>query len=219
MIQMTCKDRNRNALLSDIIGAAIAGIKHILITTGDWPKFSDDPLLKPVFDIDSVRLIYVARLLSDKGIDHRNRRIHQPLRIHVFATSNPFLEPLDVEIKRCILKVKAGAEALFTQPVINLNKFEEYIRRLKQLGIDIGVIATIAVFRKEEDIKVFEEYLRTSISREFRITIDNIDFDLFEKIVNHITSLDLVKGIHIATFGKHEIGAKLGEIVKRVLGL
>ena len=67
VMQLTCRDRNRLALQSDLLAAAAVGIPNVLLMTGDHPKFGDHPDAKPVFDLDSVQLLWAARMMRDEG--------------------------------------------------------------------------------------------------------------------------------------------------------
>jgi 5,10-methylenetetrahydrofolate reductase len=109
--QLTCRDRNRLALQSDLLSAAAFGIENILIATGDHPSLGDHPQAKPVFDLDSVQLLQVARKL-ETGFDMQGHKLEgQPPKFCLGAVVNPSSDPLEpqiIKIWRSIYTNKVG---------------------------------------------------------------------------------------------------------------
>jgi len=110
VMQMTCRDRNRIALQSDLLGASALGIRTILVMTGDHPKFGDHPGAKPVFDLDSVQLLWTLRHMRDQGALLSGRRLDPPPDCFLGAVENPVAPPAAFRAERLGKKVDAGAQ-------------------------------------------------------------------------------------------------------------
>ncbi|UCF12393.1 MAG: methylenetetrahydrofolate reductase [Thermoplasmatales archaeon] len=137
IMQMTCRDRNRIALQSDILGAYALGIKNLLCLTGDHQSFGNHPNAKGVFDIDSIQLIQIVKNMRDKGIFQNGEKIlaGRP-NVFIGAAANPFAEPFELRIDRLRKKIKAGADFIQTQSVYNLDKFNKWMDEVKSNGLD-----------------------------------------------------------------------------------
>jgi len=135
-MQMTCRDRNRIAIQSDLLGASALGIKNLLCLTGDHQSFGNHPTAKNVFDLDSIQLLRVVKDLRDekrfmsgdpvKGVEPR---------FFIGAAANPFADPFDYRPRRLAKKIAAGADFIQTQIVFNVPKFREYIKRCGDMGL------------------------------------------------------------------------------------
>jgi 5,10-methylenetetrahydrofolate reductase len=131
--QLTCRDRNRLALQSDLLSAAALGIQNILIATGDHPSLGDHPQAKPVFDLDSVQLLQVVRKL-ETGFDMQGNKLEGiPPKFCVGAVVNPGSDPLAPQIMKMEKKITAGAEFFQTQAVFDLKTFENFISKIKHI--------------------------------------------------------------------------------------
>ena len=136
VFQITCRDRNRLALQSDVLSAAVLGIENILALTGDHPSSGDHPQTKPVFDLDSVQLLEVIRTLQ-QGIDMAGKPLKGIPKFCVGAVVNPGAEPLEPELMKLEKKIKAGAEFFQTQAVYDVEKFKDFMERIKHLNVVI----------------------------------------------------------------------------------
>ena len=140
--QATCRDRNRIALQSELLGAAALGIENILCLTGDHTKMGDHPGAKPVFDLDSVSLLYTASQL-EKGVDLAgNPLVGEPPKFAKGAVVSPISDSVDAQLAKMERKVMAGADYFQTQAVFESEKFIEFMERAKQFGVPVqlGVI-------------------------------------------------------------------------------
>jgi 5,10-methylenetetrahydrofolate reductase len=137
VFQLTCRDRNRLALQSDILSAASLGIENILILTGDYPTLGDHPEAKPVFDLDSVQLLQVAKGL-ERGLDMKGNKLEgAPPKFCLGAVVNPGADPIEPQIIKMEKKIEAGAEFFQTQAVYDINTFENFLKRTKHLKTTI----------------------------------------------------------------------------------
>ena len=140
--QATCRDRNRIALQSDLLGAAALGIDNILCLTGDHTKMGDHPGAKPVFDLDSVSLLYTASQL-EKGVDlSGNPLVGEAPKFAKGAVVSPISDSVDAQLAKMERKVMAGAEYFQTQAVFEPEKFIAFMEKAKQFGkpVQLGVI-------------------------------------------------------------------------------
>ena len=140
--QLTCRDRNRIALQSDILSAAYFGIDNILCLTGDHTKLGDNPQAKPVFDLDSVSLLYTIGQL-EKGVDLAgNELVGEPPKFAKGAVVSPCSESVDAQLVKMERKVEAGAEYFQTQAVYEPEKFISFMEKAKQFGkpVQLGIV-------------------------------------------------------------------------------
>jgi len=140
--QATCRDRNRIALQSDLLGAAAMGIDNILCLTGDHTKMGDHPGAKPVFDLDSVSLLYTAAQL-EKGKDLAGLDlVGEPPKFAKGAVVSPISDSVDAQLAKMERKVMAGADYFQTQAVFESEKFIKFMEQAKEFGkpVQLGVI-------------------------------------------------------------------------------
>ncbi len=140
--QLTCRDRNRIALQSDLLSAAMFGIENVLALTGDHTKLGDHPQAKPVFDLDSVSLLHTMSLL-EQGVDlGGNQLVGEPPKFAKGAVVSPCSDSVDVQLAKMERKVMAGAEYFQTQAVYEPEKFIEFMETAKQFGkpVQLGIV-------------------------------------------------------------------------------
>lgn len=137
--QLTCRDRNRIALQSDILGASALDMRNILALTGDHPKSGDHPQAKPVFDLDSVQLTALIRKMVDEKTDMVGNELNGAPEMHVGVAVNPGSRPLEPEILKLEKKIKAGAEFAQTQVVYDKKVLEEFEKATSHLDIKVLV--------------------------------------------------------------------------------
>src|SRR3989441_2151831 len=136
VIHYCCRDRNLLGMLSDILGAHAAGLRNILIITGDPPKMGPYPEATAVFDIDSIGLTNLVYRLNH-GLDPGNNPIGTPTRWAIGVGVNPGAVDMDRELSRFAWKVDAGAEFAVTQPVFDPKQLEAFLARVGQFKIPI----------------------------------------------------------------------------------
>ena len=142
ILQLTCRDRNRIALQSDLLSAAMLGIDNILCLTGDHTKMGDHPHAKPVFDLDSVSLLHTVSQL-EKGLDlSGNELVGEPPKFAKGAVVSPCSDSVDAQLAKMERKVMAGAEYFQTQAVFDSEKFIQFMEKAKEFGkpVQLGVI-------------------------------------------------------------------------------
>ena len=140
--QLTCRDRNRIALQSDLLSAAMFGIENLLLLTGDHTKLGDHPQAKPVFDLDSVSLIHAVKKLEE-GVDlGGNELIGEAPKFAKGAVVSPCSDSVDAQLAKMERKVMAGADYFQTQAVFEPEKFIRFMEKAKQFGkpVQVGII-------------------------------------------------------------------------------
>ena len=138
VFQVTCRDRNRIALQSDLLSAAVLGIENVLCLTGDYVGMGDHPDAKPVFDLDSVSLLETVRRLEN-GRDLANEELKGRPSFCVGAVVAPAADPVEPQIIKMEKKVKAGAQFFQTQAVYDPKVFESFMSQVKHLNVAVMV--------------------------------------------------------------------------------
>jgi methylenetetrahydrofolate reductase (NADPH) len=134
ILQMTCRDRNRLALQSDLLGALALGVRNVLVISGDEPKLGDQPEAKPVFDLDSKGLLALARQISSGRRLPSGAAINGPTELFLGAAALPIDPPADWLPADLAAKADAGARFIQTQFCMDMAVMRRYIARLTELG-------------------------------------------------------------------------------------
>jgi 5,10-methylenetetrahydrofolate reductase len=135
VMQVACRDRNRIAIQGDVLGGAAMGVANILCLTGDGVQAGDQPGAMPVFDLDSMSLLETVRTMRDEQRFLSGRKITSPPYVFIGAAANPFAPPYDFRHLRLAKKIEAGAQFVQTQYCFDVSLFEEYMRRVRDLGL------------------------------------------------------------------------------------
>ncbi|HOW42168.1 MAG TPA: methylenetetrahydrofolate reductase [Candidatus Omnitrophota bacterium] len=155
--QVTCRDRNRLALQSDILSVAALGIENLLILTGDYPTIGDHPEAKPVFDLDAVQLLEVVGRLQ-RGEDMNGNKLIGPApRYFAGAVVNPGADPLEPELIKMEKKVRAGAQFFQTQAVFDVEAFERFMHKVRYLNVP--VLAGIILLKSEKMARYLNQHV------------------------------------------------------------
>ena len=133
--QLVCRDRNRLAIQSDILGVYAMGVRNMLCLSGDHQSFGNHPEAKNVYDIDSMQLIALAKKMRDEGKFMNEEEIDEPPRLFIGAASNPFADPFEFRVHRLGMKIEAGADFIQTQCIYNMDKFREFMKMAVDMGL------------------------------------------------------------------------------------
>jgi methylenetetrahydrofolate reductase (NADPH) len=136
VMQVTCRDRNRLALQSDLLAAAALGIPNVLLMTGDHPKFGDHPDAVPVFDLDGIQLVAAAAAMRDEGRLLSGRALSTRPGWLIGTVENPFAPPAELRAVLLGKRVAAGAEFVQTQFVFDVDAFGRWMAEVRDLGLD-----------------------------------------------------------------------------------
>jgi methylenetetrahydrofolate reductase (NADPH) len=143
--QITCRDRNRIAIAADFIGAAALGIHNVLILKGDDPRQGDEPDAKPVFDLESLDVIAIAKQMNDEKRTPSGRELASPTAFHIGAADVPFEPPDDWRPQSLQAKIDAGAQFVQTQFCFDPEVAGRYFDRLREHGVLDQVAVIVGV--------------------------------------------------------------------------
>jgi methylenetetrahydrofolate reductase (NADPH) len=212
VMQMTCRDRNRIALQSDLLGASALGIRNILVMTGDHPKFGDHPEAKPVFDLDSVQLLWTLRTMRDQHLLLSGRKLDPAPDCFLGAVENPFAPPVPFRAERLAKKVEAGAQFVQTQFVFDVPAFATWMAQVRDLGLHerCAILAGVGAVRS---VRVLE-YMRAHVpgvevpdgvfQRLQAVPTDNQAHEgvkLAAEIIQQVAAIPGVAGVHLLVAG------------------
>jgi len=227
--QITCRDRNRIALLSDLLGASALNIRNVLVLTGDHTVLGDIPQAKPVFDLDSVQLIYGIRNMIDEGKDFARNKITHPPQFYLGGGVNPNSDPLEPELIKFKKKVDAGAEFFQTQVVFDIDIAKNFMREVRKFKVP--VIIGIFPLRSYGVAKYFDEEVpgvkvpvdliqnlkdakRIQDETKRREKYMEINKNYFIDFIKEMKKTTKAAGCHVMSIGYEEIVPKLIAAVK-----
>lgn len=211
VMQLTCRDRNRIALQSDLLGAAALGIPNVLLLTGDHPRYGDHPQAKPVFDLDGVQLAWTARTLRD-GMLMCGQRLEHPPGWLIGTVENPFAPPASFRARRLAKKVAAGAEFVQTQYVFDVEKFAAWMVQVRDLGITerCAVLAGIGPIRSLRVLEVLRSevpgiHVPDHVVRRLQgVPAEKVadeGISLCVETIQQVAEIPGVRGVHVMAFG------------------
>ena len=205
IMQMTCRDRNRLAIQSDLLGAAAFGIRNVLCLTGDHQKFGDQPEAKGVFDLDSIQLIAMVSGMN-RGFLLSGREMKKAPEFVVGAAANPFAQPFEMRLIRLYKKVEAGARFIQTQPVFDLELFTRWMERVVEMGLHerVAILAGVlpvrsakALLRMKAEVpgvRIDETYIRRM---EHARDPEEEGVRMAVEIIQRLRQIEGVRGIHL----------------------
>ena len=136
ILQLTCRDRNRLALQSELLSAWVLGVKNVLCLTGDFISAGDHPQAKPVFDLDSVQLLQAVGLLNN-GSDLAGNEMLGGTDLFAGAVVTPEADPIEPQMIKYQKKIAAGAKFIQTQAIYDLDNFKRFMENARQDGVKI----------------------------------------------------------------------------------
>jgi len=161
VLQITCRDRNRLAIQSDVLGAVAFGIKNILCLSGDHQKFGNHPTAKNVFDIDSIQLIQTLRKMREESKFLSDDKFFGDAPLFIGAASNPYADPFEFRVVRLAKKVKAGADFIQTQAVFDVPKFRRFMGMVCDQGLDeqVHILAGLIPMKSAGMARYMRDYV------------------------------------------------------------
>src|SRR6266508_2459102 len=216
VMQLQCRDRNRIALQADLLGASAAGIPNVLLLTGDHPRFGDQPDAKPVFDMDSIQLVWAARTMRDQHRLLSGREMKQPPSWFIGAVENPFAPPQRFRAERLGKKVAAGAQFVQTQFIFDVPIFARWMEQVRALGLDrrCGILAGVGPIRSIRALEHMRRdvpglYVPDEVVRrlsgvpEARVPEEGVE--LCAEIIQEVRQIPGVAGVHVMAFAWEDI--------------
>ena len=202
--QVTCRDRNRLALQSDILSAGALGIQNLLLLTGDHPSLGDHPEAKPVFDLDSVQLLQVVKKLQEGSDMKGNKLIGEPPKFCMGAVVNPGADPLEPQIIKMEKKIEAGAEFFQTQAVYDIKIFENFLNKTRHLKTTIMagiVLLKSAGMARYMNKNVAGVFVPDNLIKEMEETKDKQgqSVEIASRLIKELKPM--CQGIHIMPIG------------------
>ena len=223
VFQMGCRDRNRIAMQGDLLGAAALGVQNVLCLTGDDVTAGDQPEAKRVFDFDCMHLLRTARIMRDKAVFLSGRKLTTPPRFFLGAAANPFVPPFDWRPRRLAKKIEAGADFIQTQYCYDLPRFQEFMKRVRDMGLHEKVYLLVGVGPLRSDKGA--EFMRNNVPG---VWIPDAIVERLAKtpkkekaeegkkicieIIQQVREIEGVHGVHIMAFRQEKTVA---EIVQR----
>ena len=217
IMHITCRDRNRLALQSELIGASALGIRNVLVMSGDHPSKGDHEGAKPVYDLDSVQLLGMIQELN-RGVDLSGNKLDGKTDFCMGAVTNTELNEAGlIKLKK---KIKIGASFLQTQAVFDVKRFSEFIEKKSEIELkqskQIKIIAGIIPLRSERSALFLNKVPGIRVPDDMIKQIKDAKYPEVEGM--RITS-DIIKelrtlcdGVHIMPVGNHEHTKKLLEM-------
>ena len=161
IMQVTCRDRNRLAMQSDMLGAYALGIRNLLCLSGDHQQFGNHPTAKNVYDLDSMTLIQMVKSLRDGKFQCGEEIKGANPKLFIGGAENPFGDPFEFRPYRLAKKAQAGVDFIQTQLIYNVPKFKEFMKRVVDLGVHekVYILAGIGPLKTAMAAK----YMRDSV--------------------------------------------------------
>ena len=206
VLQMTCRDRNRLFLQSDLLSAYGLGIENILCLTGDHQTLGDHPEAKGVFDLDSVQLLQSAKTLQE-GRDMVGNELDGAPEFFLGAVVTPAADPLEPQIIKMEKKIKAGAQFFQTQAVYDTENFKTFMKQVSHFNVPImaGVVILKSVGMARymnanvAGVNVPEELIEELKKDKQKTKSGQTGVEIAIRIINEIK--DYCQGIHLMALG------------------
>lgn len=208
IIQMTCRDRNRLAIQSDLLGAAALGIRNVLCLTGDYQKLGDNPEAKGVFDLDSIQLIATVAKMNS-GYLLSGREMKKAPEFLIGGAANPFAVPFEMRLIRLYKKVKAGVNFIQTQPVFDPELFIRWMEKVVEMGLHekVAILAGVmpvksvnTLLHMREDVpgvKINDVYIQR-MEKAADPQAEGIKIAV--EIIQTVKNIKGIRGVHIMPF-------------------
>lgn len=204
IMQMTCRDRNRLAIQSDILGAAALGIENMCVMSGDYTTNGDHPGAKPVYDLDSVQLLSVMQKMKS-GIDLSGNKLEGIPELVVGAVSNTDSSQV-MQMIKLEKKVKMGAQFIQTQAVYDVEEFMEFTESVSHL--DIPIIAGLIPLKSANAARFMNKNIPgINVDNDIVARMENTDEPVQEGLMICSETIRILKkkchGVHLMPIGKH----------------
>lgn len=219
VLQISCRDRNRIAIQGDVLGAAAMGVGNILCLTGDGVGVGDQPGAKPVFDFDCMSLLRTLKTMRDEGKFLSGRKITTPPAIFLGAAENPCIPPYEWRANRLEKKVRAGADFIQTNYIYEVEIFERFMARVRDMGLTekVFILAGVGPVASAKTAR----WMRANVPG---IHIPDAVIDRLEKaakpadegkklcieLIQRIREIKGVAGVHVMAYRREHL---VGEII------
>ena len=220
VMQVSCRDKNRIAIQGDLLGAAAMGVRNVLCLTGDGVQAGDQPEAKPVFDLESISLLRMARIMRDEGRFLSGRKLESPPRLFLGAAENPFAPPYDFRPLRLGKKVEAGADFIQTQFCFDVPHMQRFMAAVRDLGLHerAFILAGVGPLRSAKSA----EWMRSHVPG---VVIPDVVIHrlagapngrqaeegkrLCVEIIQQVREIPGVSGVHVMAYRQEELVAEI----------
>ncbi len=219
VIQMTCRDRNRIALQSDLLGASALGVKNVLCLTGDHQIFGNEKGAKNVFDFDSITELSVFDTLRTEGRQVGGEVLKDPPKVYLGCAENPFATPYEWRGARLAKKVAAGADFVQTQVIFDMDMFEKWMDDVRARGLDkkVHILAGVMPMKTAGAARYMKNKVPGMIVPDHIIermkTAKDPKEEGIKLCIEQIEHLKTVKGVH----GVHTMAVMWEDIIPRIV--
>ncbi len=214
VMQIVCRDRNRIAIQSDVLGAIAWGIGNVLCLSGDHQQFGNHPTAKNVFDIDSIQLIQALKIMRDEKKFMCGDEISGEVPLFIGAAANPYADPFEFRVTRLAKKVKAGADFIQTQAVYDVPKFAKWMKMVTDRGLDkeTHILAGVIPIKSAGMARYMRDYVSgVSVPDELVTRMEQAENAKEEgarivvEIIEQLKEIPGVHGVHIMAVGWEDI--------------
>lgn len=221
IMQMTCRDRNRIALQSDLLGAYSLEIRNVLCLSGDHQTFGNHPSAKNVYDLDSLQTVKMVKDMRDKRKFLCGETMEKEPRFYIGAVANPFADPFEFRVIRLEKKINAGADFIQTQAIFDMDRFNKWMDMVRERGLHqrAHIIAGLMPLKSSRVGRYINNHVPGIIVPEPLINriekAENAQAEGIKIIVEQIKYLrqvEGIKGVHIMAVNWEEV---VPEIVKK----
>lgn len=220
IVQMTCRDRNRIAIQSDLLGAYALGLKNLLCLSGDHQSFGNHPQSKNVYDIDSIQLLQALAHMKKEKVFMSGKPVKVPAEFFLGATANPFADPEEMQFIRLHKKVSAGARFIQTQAIYDVERFAAWMEKVRAAGLHekTYILAGILVNKSLKSLEMTKKVAGMAVPDSFLERMkkagnqEQEGVDIALDLIKDIRKIAGVSGIHIMAVGWESI---VPEIVER----
>ena len=210
--QMTIRDRNRLAIVSDVLAASYLGIKNILAISGDHTVLGDNKGALSVYDLDSAQFVYLLHKMIDEGVDLAGNEIHGKVEINVGIAANPNADPLMPEVLKIGRKTRIGADFIQTQTMFDIDKTKTFLKEvekyncpvlvgvfpLKSFGIADFFDKNIPGVKVPPDLLAAMAKAKEEPDKERRSALyDEVNLEFFGPFIKEIRKTTKAAGIHV----------------------
>lgn len=214
VMQMVCRDRNRIAMQSDVLGAVGFGIKNILALSGDHQKFGNHPMAKNVYDLDSIQLIQTLVKMRDERKFQSGDDFRGDAPLFVGAAENPYGDPVEFRVVRLAKKVKAGATFIQTQAIFNVDKFASWMDQVRSRELDkqVHILAGVIPVKSVGMVRYMRDYvsgldvpdsLVARMEKAEDVKAEGLKICL--ELIQQVKEIPGVHGVHIMAVGWEEM--------------
>ncbi len=210
ILQLTCRDRNRMAIQSELLSATVLGINSVLCLTGDYISVGDHPQAKPVFDLDSVQLLQTVGMLNE-GKDLAGNEMNGPTDLYPGAVVTPEADPIEPQMLKFEKKIAAGAQFIQTQAIYDIDNFKRFMEKARKhdakimAGIVLLVTPGMARYMNKNVPGIFvPDNLIEEMSAAEKGKKLEAGIRIAGRMIKQLREEKICDGVHIMAIGKED---------------